>query len=678
MMMAVMVLLLVAVPAYAQNQFPTGKTVGGAFKLFWEKNGGLPVFGYPITDESSEPSMDTGKLYTTQYFERQRFEYHPEHAGTPYEVQLGLLGSQMLEFQGRNWQDFPKADPKSAHYFAQTGHAIDHNFWNYWSSNGLNLGDRGVSMRESVALFGYPISPAMMETNASGNNVLTQWFERARFEYYPNNAAMYKVQLGLLGNETMSSGTQTSQPAMLSMVSGGWAKPIISTGDVLPNGFMFQSIPDGIGIVGRGRGVAEVFVAHEMSTVPFPAVGQPNAAADMKNAEVSHLLISQSSARVLTGKTIWSSDLGYIRFCSAFLATEKEGFKTPVFFTGEESSDMISLPPNAVYPAVEPKRQAGYVIAVDATGKQYTIAGMGRANHENTVIVPGGWKKIVALTDDDTFSAPSAQLYLYMADTPDDLLADKGALYGFVADDAKLNDYGDVTKGMSVSGKFIPIPRDVALGDQTALENWSNANNVFQFIRTEDIAYDKNNPRIVYIADTGEPRAIPDDATGRLKRGPSSTRGAYPNGKVWKMVMNASDPLKVDSLEVLIDADGGGYNNPAALHNPDNLDTSMGSLMIQEDPVSANPYTAKIWQYNLKTGELKFVAEAAQPLLDPTARTGEWETSGIVNASDVFGPNMWLVNVQAHTKWIATEQANGYTKKREGGQLLLVYIPDSE
>ena len=41
---------------------------------------------------------------------------------------------------------------------------------------------------------------------------------------------------------------------------------------------------------------------------------------------------------------------------------------------------------------------------------------------------------------------------------------------------------------------------------QTALENWSNANNVFQFVRVEDIAYDPDNPRVVYFADTGSTR----------------------------------------------------------------------------------------------------------------------------------------------------------------------------
>jgi peptidoglycan/xylan/chitin deacetylase (PgdA/CDA1 family) len=70
-----------------QAFFPqTGHYVSNGFKAYWERNGGLPVFGYPLSEEFEE----NGSI--VQYFERSRFEYHPEHAGTPHEVLLGLLG----------------------------------------------------------------------------------------------------------------------------------------------------------------------------------------------------------------------------------------------------------------------------------------------------------------------------------------------------------------------------------------------------------------------------------------------------------------------------------------------------------------------------------------------------------------------------------------------------------
>jgi peptidoglycan/xylan/chitin deacetylase (PgdA/CDA1 family) len=82
----------------ASRYFPeTGHTLSHGFLQYWTSNGGLAAFGYPLSEEFSEKNPSDGKNYTVQYFERSRFEYHPEHAGTPYEVQLGLLGRQYTQ-----------------------------------------------------------------------------------------------------------------------------------------------------------------------------------------------------------------------------------------------------------------------------------------------------------------------------------------------------------------------------------------------------------------------------------------------------------------------------------------------------------------------------------------------------------------------------------------------------
>ena len=76
--------------------FPeTGKTVSGDFLRYWDSHGGLPQYGYPISDQMMEQSETDGKTYTVQYFERARFEYHPENQA-PYDVLLGLLGRQLF------------------------------------------------------------------------------------------------------------------------------------------------------------------------------------------------------------------------------------------------------------------------------------------------------------------------------------------------------------------------------------------------------------------------------------------------------------------------------------------------------------------------------------------------------------------------------------------------------
>jgi hypothetical protein len=93
------------VGAFTSNKdrlyFPeTGHSLAFGFRTYWEKNGGLAQFGFPITEEFQEKNPTDGKTYTVQYFERARFEYHPEFARTPYETLLGLMGWQLVRANG--------------------------------------------------------------------------------------------------------------------------------------------------------------------------------------------------------------------------------------------------------------------------------------------------------------------------------------------------------------------------------------------------------------------------------------------------------------------------------------------------------------------------------------------------------------------------------------------------
>ncbi|HEY8601374.1 MAG TPA: hypothetical protein VIL85_23305, partial [Thermomicrobiales bacterium] len=68
--------------------------VRGPFLAYWRAHGGLAQQGLPLSDEFEEINAIDGKRYRVQYFERARFEYHPEHAGTPHEILLGQLGRE--------------------------------------------------------------------------------------------------------------------------------------------------------------------------------------------------------------------------------------------------------------------------------------------------------------------------------------------------------------------------------------------------------------------------------------------------------------------------------------------------------------------------------------------------------------------------------------------------------
>lgn len=62
------------------------------------------------------------------------------------------------------------------------------------------MGDEGISYRESVALFGYPISELFVDPEAGFES---QSFERAIFEYLPEHAGTeFEVLLVRLGEQS--------------------------------------------------------------------------------------------------------------------------------------------------------------------------------------------------------------------------------------------------------------------------------------------------------------------------------------------------------------------------------------------------------------------------------------------------------------------------------------------
>jgi glucose/arabinose dehydrogenase len=175
--------------------FPeTGQTLSDehGFLSYWRAHGGLAQFGYPRTAELREVNPANGRIYTVQWFERNRFEWHPENAGTPYEVLLGLLGSQAIIGREGEAPFARVSDPQGAGrtYFPETGHTLSNSFKVYWETHG------------GLALYGFPLSEEYRERDpASGTEYIVQYFERNRFEYHPENKGTdYEVLLGLLGN----------------------------------------------------------------------------------------------------------------------------------------------------------------------------------------------------------------------------------------------------------------------------------------------------------------------------------------------------------------------------------------------------------------------------------------------------------------------------------------------
>ncbi len=241
--------------------FPeTNHTVSGEFLNYWQEQGGLAVFGYPLTDRLQEEGRDV------QYFERQRFELHPENQ-PPYNILLGRLGAQLLERQGVDWRADrePTREPQCI-WFDQTTQNVCNQgdgvgFRSYWSNNGLEFdGQPGTSYAESLALFGYPLTTAQVETNSSGDQVLTQWFERARFEWHPDNPAGSQVLLGRLGAELLQGGGEP-QPQPEPPVFNQVQIYFIALGDAGQSGVE----------IGCNDSAVPVEVAIEPTTAPLTA-----------------------------------------------------------------------------------------------------------------------------------------------------------------------------------------------------------------------------------------------------------------------------------------------------------------------------------------------------------------------------------------------------------------------
>jgi hypothetical protein len=558
-------------------------------------------------------------------------------------------------------------------------------------------------------------------------------------------------------------------PMLDAVMKGVSISPIMTVGDELPTGYRFEAIPDGISVRPRGGGKVELYVNHETAKVPFPynpsvAVTDPGESQnDFDNAQVSKLTVN-AGGRVLDGTFAIPSSAGFQRFCSNYLATSKEGFSKPILFTNEESPDYVfrqedSWPPPPIGDPNE--KENGVVVALDVgNGTYHTIYGMGRHNHENDVAIPG-FDDLAVMSGDDTFtsgpltipaggpntetSAPSqSQLFSYIASDTADLLSDQGDLWAFVSDDPSFDDYYDFTPGSthSVTGHFIQVPKNIATGldtdgselkaadvgyplpptdgswqrevrnpsigidgPQWVLEYWSQLNNVFDFVRVEDIAYDKRPGmgNVVYVVDSG--RGTPGE----------SLAGRSTNGRVWKMVLDPGDPTQVDSLSIQVEGDDNPVKTLGEVHQPDNIESTTKGILLTEDPGSSqqfvpadqglsNATTARLWWVPF-SGTPQVVAKvdqtadegatdvdpADQPPFAPAAfpispgNWGAWESSGIVDASAAFGKGAFLIDVQAHTLWVDSapgydttldaDSAPDFTFKREGGQLLLIRIP---
>jgi hypothetical protein len=435
-------------------------------------------------------------------------------------------------------------------------------------------------------------------------------------------------------------GFDTARPAMLAPLEAGVViDPIVSTGDVIGE-YQMSGIPDGLGAYRSGRGELTVMMNHELEPLAAPNVF----------SRISKFSIDRKSRSVLSASYPFTGAEGFARFCSSTLEIING---IPLYLTGEEE-----IPTN-------PGRDGSSIVMNAETGDWVETPHFGHILHENIVPVKRLSRAFFLTTDDDFREASAespeiaAYLYAYIARTWNGAIrGTQGSLYVWKADEG--DSPNDIAKGETLEGRFVPITQ-AENADGPTLERASHAKGGFKFVRLEDAAVAKSGRGHVYFADTG-----------RLNVGPVASEDV--RGRLYRLDIDPEHPRRA-SLTVVLDGNAGDD-----IVNPDNIDTSRRSVVIQEDRNSEHRGAevaggfGRIIVYNIRTGSLRHVAYAATP---STLRPGTWESSGVLNAQRLLGDDWWLVDVQAHSTTMAQPGADlePNSSTGEDGQLLAIKIP---
>ncbi|MFL5738254.1 MAG: hypothetical protein ACJ76P_13095 [Actinomycetota bacterium] len=413
------------------------------------------------------------------------------------------------------------------------------------------------------------------------------------------------------------------RPYVVPLVNGVRVEPLLTTGDVV-GGYEMTGIPDGLGAYRSSKARIQLFMNHELEQVD----GDPS------NSRISHLTLNNDGS-VLRGSYPVDGTESFTCFCSSTLRILGG---QPWYFTGEECK----------------QGHGGMSIALNAeTGRWMETPQFGMLLHENVVPVKGLSKATFFLSEDG--SAGHSQLYAYTAPTFKGAIRGQGVLRVFVpTGHTDANPSPDhISKGQTLDGKLVRISQ----GRNTSidsLEAASQRKGAFDFVRIEDAEADPMHPGTVYFSDTG----AADRETFR--------------GRIYRVQLDPEHPTRA-SLQVVLDGSHGDD-----MFNPDNLAVSKHALVIQEDRNYPKSGFDRVLVYDLGDGTLRTVART-QPTESVIRREGrgDWESSGVIDASSFFGKGWWLMDVQAHDTNVPQPgpSLRPNTAVGEGGQLLKVFIP---
>ena len=468
-----------------------------------------------------------------------------------------------------------------------------------------------------------------------------------------------------------------------------------TAGDYTPVGVI-----DGLGAYELDRNTVRVFANHEVlhfRAYPYEVSDGAGGTFSLAGARISYFDIDKETKAIVDSgiaiNTIYdangavATDLsfqpnnlaGFSRFCSGSLFEasgfgDGRGLEDRIYFAGEEDGGFFSPTGGAEW-ALDPE-----------TGDIWHLPDLGRGAWENVAVVDTGREDTVAvMLADDTSpfdfdgdgEDEAAPLFLYVGkkDPAGDFPARNGLrggdLFVWVAANGATSPANFNGSG-KLSGAWVQIDnsptRTPSNDGSTGFDHfgyppqgtlWLRAKAVgaFGFSRPEDIATNPSNGREVVFASTGV-----DTYEG----------GVDTFGTIYTVKTNFNSMTA--TLRIVYDGDA---DPTRALRSPDNLDwADDGRLYIQEDkaedatlageplfgPGAVNPNEAGIVRMKKTGASIERIANIDRSVvLDPSTsgtpvdqdagEAGEWESSGILDVSELFGEKrgtLFLFDVQAH------------------------------
>ncbi|MDB9310047.1 DUF839 domain-containing protein [Aphanizomenon sp. CS-733/32] len=533
----------------------------------------------------------------------------------------------------------------------------------------------------------------------------------------------------------MAISFDTTQPSQVKGLNGYTVDPIFTVGDKIGD-YVPAGILDGIGAYSLNDTTVRLLVVNEVGATDGYKYTLKNGT-QLPGARVNYFDVDKRTLQIvdagLAHDTIINrkgevvdaaADLefgGIQRFCSAALFEANQfgagiGLADRIFFSGEET-------------------YGGTQFALDTkTNVLYTLPWFGRAAWENvTELNTGRTDKVAFLIGDDRGPAP---LILYVGDKNaknDGSFLDrnglgKGKLFVWVADDpsnatdaieADPRDFKGTNN--STVGKFVEIKyydptlantavdgpdSDTSIQNELGYDAQGFATQAqqdklaadvkaFLFSRPEDLSTNPKDGTQVVLASTGRE---------------SIFGGVDTYGTTYKIDIDFNNINTGDisaKIDILFD---GNTTKDASLRNPDNLDwADDGKIYINEDRAATaaifagtSKEEASIWRIDpsvadpsstlTRIGQVDRTALPATQTDSSPTDIGNWETSGILDVSTLFGNapgTQFIFDVQAHSllngSIITATNIDGNgdgTKTRqenlvEGGQLSFLIAPNA-